>query len=145
MIGKITFLSGIKKNKFLLFNNILTIGRNPVNDLQIAHPSISREHAKISVKNGSFSIKDLKSNNGTFVNDKIVSGNKELGTGDIIRISNIEMRFEMVKENEVDKAALKKIFIDYAQSPKSTATGYLNIEDANLQSLYKKIKNNKNI
>jgi len=145
MVGKITLLSERSKKKVLLFKNLLTIGRNPDNDLQLSYPSISRNHAKISCKNKQFCIQDCKSNNGTFVNGKIITGVSLLKNGDTIRISSIEMEFEILPEGNIDKKALNQIFKDYAGSPRSTVTGFMNMKDLNLQSLYKKIKLSKNI
>ena len=49
-----------------------TVGRGPANTIQLNHKGISRNHAVISSKNGKFVLVDLKSRNGTFVNNKRV-------------------------------------------------------------------------
>jgi len=53
--------------------NIITIGRNLENDLHIDNLSVSKNHARIVRENEAFVIEDLKSTNGTYVNEKMVS------------------------------------------------------------------------
>ncbi|WP_052607320.1 FHA domain-containing protein [Lentisphaera araneosa] len=44
------------------------IGRTKDNSIQLAFPNISRHHSKISFSNETYSIEDLESTNGTYVN-----------------------------------------------------------------------------
>ena len=57
--------------------------------------SISRTHARFIVKGTDCFISDMRSTNGTFVNNKRISPNEEvkLRSGDIIRISDEEFEF----------------------------------------------------
>ncbi len=75
------------------------IGRNNNNDLRIASPSVSGEHARISISDDyqSYIIEDLDSTNGTFINgqsiakkelskkDKIVLGDEKLETEELFK------------------------------------------------------------
>lgn len=65
---------------------ILTIGRDPNNDLVIEHPTVSRAHAQITRRDGEFILIDLGSSNGTFVNGKEVIDATLLRVGDSIRV-----------------------------------------------------------
>lgn len=49
---------------------LATIGRTPENEIAIELPEVSRRHAQLSFVDGRFTIRDLGSNNGTFVNGK---------------------------------------------------------------------------
>jgi hypothetical protein len=49
---------------------LATIGRTPENEIAIELPEVSRRHAQLTFVDGGFTIKDLGSNNGTFVNGK---------------------------------------------------------------------------
>jgi len=51
-------------------NKIITIGRNPDNNIIIDCPEVSRFHAKIIKDNGNYIIKDLESRHGIFINNK---------------------------------------------------------------------------
>ena len=53
-----------------LANDETTVGRAPSNTVHLTHGGVSRTHAVISRKNGLFVLTDLKSRNGTFVNNK---------------------------------------------------------------------------
>lgn len=60
---------------FAITNNTeLVIGKGSQADVIVANPIISRAHAKISCHNGTCTIQDLGSKNGTFVGDQKISG-----------------------------------------------------------------------
>lgn len=63
-----------------------TIGRDPKNDLAIAHPTVSRFHARIVRRGAAFLLSDLNASNGTYLNEQAVNGSVELRINDIIRI-----------------------------------------------------------
>jgi ABC transport system ATP-binding/permease protein len=73
----------------------LTIGRDPTNDMVINHPSASRYHAQIKVQSGRYTLFDLNSTNGTFVNGDLIVGSHALEPGDAIRIGSTQMVFNM--------------------------------------------------
>ncbi len=73
----------------------LNIGRDPTNDMVINHPSASRYHAQIKVQSGRYTLFDLNSTNGTFVNGDLVVGSHALDPGDAIRIGSTQMVFNM--------------------------------------------------
>ncbi|OGS00391.1 MAG: hypothetical protein A3G41_03130 [Elusimicrobia bacterium RIFCSPLOWO2_12_FULL_59_9] len=52
--------------------DVLTVGRKPGNDIIIDSAAISGKHCKIFRQAGKYFVEDLKSTNGTFVNDKKV-------------------------------------------------------------------------
>jgi hypothetical protein len=68
---------------------VITIGRNPANNVVIDDPRVSRHHLQIIQDDyGNFSVADFGSRNGTFVNGKRVTGEVRLSPGDIILIGN---------------------------------------------------------
>ena len=44
------------------------MGRGDQNDVQIQHPSVSGSHCTIAVEDGSITLNDLGSSNGSYVN-----------------------------------------------------------------------------
>lgn len=76
----------------------VTIGRSKSNTLSVSKPGVSRRHAKITHKNGSWILKDLGSKNGTFVNGKPVTSHM-LSPGDCIRVGSASLRFVELGEN----------------------------------------------
>jgi ABC-type multidrug transport system ATPase subunit len=65
---------------------ILTFGRDPTNDVVCDDPRVSRFHAQVTRVGRRYYVTDLRSTNGTFVNDKRVEGNVWLNPQDTIRI-----------------------------------------------------------
>ncbi len=68
------------------------IGRASVSDLRLQHPSISRRHAYLKRVGEQFFVKDLGSQNGTFVNKHRISGEIEAYPGDTIVVGNALLR-----------------------------------------------------
>ena len=71
-----------------------SIGRSPDNDLSIPDPEVSRRHSLIVQQGSTYLISDAGSTNGTFVNEKRVTGSMALHHGDVIRLGDaITLRF----------------------------------------------------
>lgn len=64
----------------------LTIGRLPNNDIVIDNLSVSRQHAVLIISANDFSVCDLDSSNGTFVNGIRVNGFTKLNRNDILKV-----------------------------------------------------------
>jgi pSer/pThr/pTyr-binding forkhead associated (FHA) protein len=64
---------------------VITIGRNVKNDIQIDNLSVSKQHARIVKHQGKFFIEDMKSTNGTYLNEKKIAKEK-LANNDVITI-----------------------------------------------------------
>jgi pSer/pThr/pTyr-binding forkhead associated (FHA) protein/uncharacterized RDD family membrane protein YckC len=71
----------------------LLIGREPTCNLQLNHPSVSRQHCVIVRKGDVFVLQDLRSSNGTFVNGRKVSGTFYLNNGDDLQVGEYTLRF----------------------------------------------------
>ena len=76
---------------FDLYGDDVTIGRERGHDMQLAHPSVSRDHAKVAWFSGGYQIVDLGSHNGVYVNGKRVDQSRALESGDVIRLGRFEM------------------------------------------------------
>jgi len=63
------------------------IGRAVENQIQISRPGVSRVHAVITANATGFTLKDLESQNGTYVNDERIT-ERLLEDGDRIRIAS---------------------------------------------------------
>ena len=73
------------------------VGRDETADIMVENPNISRKHFKIIKEERDYVIEDLKSSNGTVLNDKDLKPGKSytLHSGDMIYILDIEMVFEI--------------------------------------------------
>lgn len=71
-------------NVYILRRLITIVGREPLNDVVIPDPEVSRRHARIFLEESSFLIEDLNSTNGTYVNGRRITAKTRLTSGDII-------------------------------------------------------------
>jgi hypothetical protein len=69
-----------------------SLGRAKANDLVLDDVSVSSQHCRIRPEDGGFVLLDLKSTNGTFVNERRVT-NQKLAEGDVIRIGEVQLQF----------------------------------------------------
>jgi len=78
------------------------IGRDESCNVCIPLPSVSRQHAVISWTDGKFILRDQKSTNGTYLNNKMVTEG-QLKHGDEITVGEVTLKFivEEKKENKV--------------------------------------------
>ncbi len=67
-----------------LNKDIVTLGRDITNDIVINDPEVSRHHLRLTRGAGGFTIEDLGSTNGTFINGQRLSGAKPLNNGDMV-------------------------------------------------------------
>ncbi len=69
----------------------VTLGRDEGNDVVIDSPSVSDFHAEITTVAQRPLIVDLLSANGTFVNERRISGRCQLQAWDVIRLGTVEL------------------------------------------------------
>lgn len=67
-----------------LNKDIVTLGRDITNDIVINDPEVSRHHLRLTRGAGGFTIEDLGSTNGTFVNGQRLTGARPLRPGDML-------------------------------------------------------------
>jgi pSer/pThr/pTyr-binding forkhead associated (FHA) protein len=70
----------------------VSIGRLPDNTLVIDNPAVSGRHARVYREGKHFVLEDLKSTNGTFVNDKPIARHTLLA-GDVVLIGKHTLEF----------------------------------------------------
>lgn len=93
MTMKLTLtLSGRTLERYEFDKDSIKVGRNADCDVPIDNLGVSRYHCEILFKEGFYVLRDLKSNNGTFVNGKRVDTHN-LNDGDEISIGKFTITF----------------------------------------------------
>ncbi|HEX9036977.1 MAG TPA: FhaA domain-containing protein [Ktedonobacterales bacterium] len=90
----LTLLRPDRGQPFLLDRPIVTIGRGEANDIVINDARVSRAHAEIRFDHGAFSVHDLVSHNGVYINGARVSTSASLRDRDLISICGYEFVFQ---------------------------------------------------
>lgn len=80
---------------FDLEREIITMGRDVTNDVVLADPEVSRQHARINRTPGGYVLEDLGSTNGTFVNGERLVAPRVLNPGDLVGLGeDVTLTFE---------------------------------------------------
>lgn len=79
-------------SKFFLDTDVTTIGRHPESEIFLDDITVSRRHAEIRRSAAGFSLNDIGSLNGTYVNRERVEDG-ELHSGDEIQIGKFKLVF----------------------------------------------------
>lgn len=72
------------------------LGRTADNDVVIKDPSSSRSHARVYEEDGQCFVEDLKSANGTTLNERPLKAVVALESGDLIAIGEVVLEFQFV-------------------------------------------------
>lgn len=86
------------------------LGRDSSCDITIPGTHLSRHHAELAVKGGALLIRDLKSSNGTFVNDQRVT-ETSLKPGDSVRFDVLTFRVHGPCEADTTQADTRATMI----------------------------------
>mgnify|MGYP001070776435 CR=1 FL=1 len=84
-----------EKTILCLRPGIMTLGRDPLNDIVIEVHTISREHLRLTISDDleMVELEDLASRNGTFLNEKRINAPVILQKDDIITTGNLVFKF----------------------------------------------------
>jgi pSer/pThr/pTyr-binding forkhead associated (FHA) protein len=78
------------------------IGRDESCNVCIPLPSVSRQHAVISLTDEKFIIRDQKSTNGTYLNNRIITESL-LKHGDEITVGEVTLKFVVEEKKDSDR------------------------------------------
>jgi adenylate cyclase len=76
----------------------LVVGRAPTSDVPVIDPTISRRHAEVDYRDGSITVRDLGSSNGTFVNGSRVDSSP-VTAGDTITFGKVGFKVQHVSSS----------------------------------------------
>lgn len=71
------------------------IGRDPRCHLRPASTDVSRHHCAIACRGSIVQLCDLKSENGTYLNEKPISGTVRVQDGDVLKVGSLSFEFRI--------------------------------------------------
>jgi pSer/pThr/pTyr-binding forkhead associated (FHA) protein len=93
-VNLVLFKKDGTKRLFPLSSNITVIGRRHDCDLRVPLTLVSRRHCKLSKNNQIINIRDLNSQNGTFLNGKRIK-EADLNAGDYISVGSLTFMLQV--------------------------------------------------
>lgn len=90
-----------KLQKITIDSDKILLGRDPKSDIFIDNPNISLHHAKIIKESFNYYIFDLKSKNGTFVNDILINNKYQVNNGDKITLGLYSFIFNIEDDDNL--------------------------------------------
>jgi two-component system, cell cycle response regulator len=80
-------------SRHVLDDQPVLLGRGAENTLVLEGDSISRRHARIERRGTGYTVVDLQSTNGTYVNDELINGECQLRRGDQVKIGDTILKY----------------------------------------------------
>lgn len=98
------------------------LGRHPDCTIIIDVGAVSRHHCKLLLQEGGYFVEDLKSRNGTFVNEVQITELRRLGDGDQIRVCDVVFTFKLgdrplldipkPQSPSIDESSFRAVMVD---------------------------------
>ena len=86
-------------SRFLLDTDLVTVGRHPESDIFLDDVTVSRRHAEFHCEEASFTVEDVGSLNGTYVNRDLID-RVQLADGDEVQIGKYRLVFYTGRETD---------------------------------------------
>lgn len=94
VVGWFVAMSGEQKGEdFRLHEGKNTVGSGADSQIILRDGTVSSQHASVRFEEGKFTVTDLDSSNGTFVNDKKIA-REDLNDNDMIRFGEVTVKFK---------------------------------------------------
>ncbi len=99
------------KKEIPIVTRVISIGRDPSNDLVLSDSMVSRRHAILEHRDNQYILRDNNSSNGTMVNGDRVDIEKPLRDGDLVAIGSSRLLFQLdeTAEASIPAAAAAKV------------------------------------
>ena len=96
MTWKLQAITGEFTGQEILIDRDMLVGRHQDSDILLQSSEISRKHAAFLLKNNELWLQDLKSSNGTFVNDVRIEEETLIEAEDIVQFASL--KFSVLQE-----------------------------------------------
>lgn len=99
----------------------MTVGRDPMCDIVINDPEISRQHARFTQTEAGYQLQDLGSTNGSFIDGKRLAGETVLlASGQIVKMgSAVSLRYEVIGSDPMATVLSPNILADLSMPTES--------------------------
>jgi pSer/pThr/pTyr-binding forkhead associated (FHA) protein len=87
-----TIEEGILRDRLVPLQAVVSIGRDPENDIRLSDRSVSKRHALVRLVDSEYVIEDLGSLNGIFINGERIK-KAVLRSGDTLTLGRTILRF----------------------------------------------------
>ncbi len=95
MTQLIVSVEGVEIKRLLLTRERTTLGRKPGNDIMLDNVAVSGHHCVFDLRGpGNVFVEDLRSTNGTFINNVRLDKRHRLNDEDVISVVNFRIRFK---------------------------------------------------
>lgn len=103
-MAHLTILSGrLAGKKLVVSESGIIVGRDEDCHVRLASTEVSRKHCVFTATPEGILLRDMKSSNGTYVNDQPIMGEVLLEPGDVVRIATSEFEVPGAKRQVVDQ------------------------------------------
>jgi pSer/pThr/pTyr-binding forkhead associated (FHA) protein len=110
--------SGERKGERLQVRTpVANLGRAEFNDLKLPDPSVSASHAKLTLREGVWSLADLGSTNGTRVDGELVTEETALSPGATIALGEVRLFFEPTDSGAVKPSGTSVLEVPLPMAP----------------------------
>jgi ABC-type multidrug transport system ATPase subunit/pSer/pThr/pTyr-binding forkhead associated (FHA) protein len=110
MIGRVETI--MPTPDLLALDRSLTVGRQDyLRQVVFDHPAVSRRHAAFDVADGSVTVRDLGSTNGTFVNGARIDRPRVITAGDRVDIGPFQLTFDGKVLNSASRAGNAELVV----------------------------------
>src|ERR1700733_11418451 len=79
----------------------MVLGRHPSCEIVLDNAAVSRQHAQILNRRGTFFLEDLRSRNRTYLNGAPIDGRTPLNDADELMICDIVLRFSLARQADL--------------------------------------------
>ncbi len=105
------------KKEIPIVSRVISIGRDPSNDLVLSDSMVSRRHAILEHRDNQYILRDNNSSNGTIVNGDRVDREKPLRDGDLVAIGSSRLLFQLDDTAEASPPAASPPRPEAAHAP----------------------------
>ncbi len=100
--------------------DVVALGRDITNDIVINDPEVSRHHCRLTRTPTGYTLEDLGSTNGTFVNGQRLTGSRPLVNGDMIGLGEtVTLGYEGGAVQAPASPGMQETLVSSAPSPPS--------------------------